>query len=213
VDEFGLKAKDRIPMRLFLRPMMVVFASLTLITGVAYPLLVTGLAQLAFPAQANGSFISRNGQAVGSRLIGQPFDDPGYFWGRPSATLPRPYAAFDPKTMTGSAGSNLGPLNPALLDAVQARILALRIADPGNTSPIPVDLVTASASGLDPHISVAAAFYQVARVARARAVTEDSIRALVEQNIEGRQLGLLGEPRVNVLLLNLALDESLRGVP
>lgn len=200
-------------MRLFLRPMIVVFASLTLITGVAYPLLVTGLTQLAFPAQANGSFIDRNGQAVGSRLIGQPFDDPGYFWGRPSATPPRPYTAFDPETMTGSTGSNLGPLNPALLDAVQARILALRTADPANASPIPVDLVTASASGLDPHISVAAALYQVARVARARGVAEDSLRALVEQHIEGRQLGLLGEPRVNVLLLNLALDALLRGVP
>ena len=193
--------------------MIVVFASLTLITGVAYPLLVTGLTQLAFPAQANGSFIDRNGQAVGSRLIGQPFDDPGYFWGRPSATRPRPYTAFDPETMTGSTGSNLGPLNPALLDAVQARILALRTADPANASPIPVDLVTASASGLDPHISVAAALYQVARVARARGVAEDSLRALVEQHIEGRQLGLLGEPRVNVLLLNLALDALLRGVP
>jgi potassium-transporting ATPase KdpC subunit len=211
VDDFGLKVKGEILMRPILRPMIVVFAALTLVTGVAYPLLVTGLTQLAFPAQANGSLIDRNGQAVGSRLIGQSFDDPGYFWGRPSATLPRPYTAFDPETRTGSSGSNLGPLNPALLEAVQARVRALRAADPANASPIPVDLVTASASGLDPHISVAAALYQVARVARVRGVAEDSIRALVEQHIEGRQLGLLGEPRVNVLLLNLALDETLRG--
>lgn len=189
------------------RPALVSLALLTLITGVLYPLAVTGIAQVAFPAQANGSLIVRDGRAVGSALIGQPFDDPSYFWGRLSATSPFPYNAFDAATLTGSSGSNYGPANPALAQAAQARIDALKAADPGNTAPIPVDLVTASGSGLDPHISVAAALYQVPRVARARGLTEDAVRALVARYTQGRDLGVLGELRVNVLELNLALDE------
>jgi K+-transporting ATPase ATPase C chain len=189
--------------------MFVSFALLTLITGLVYPLLVTGVAQLIFPFRANGSILVRDGRAVGSELIGQAFDDPRYFWGRLSATGDFPYNAFNAETLTGSSGSNYGPLNPALLDAVRARVEALRAADPGNTTPIPVDLVTASGSGLDPHISVAAALYQVPRVARERGVSEDQVRALVEEYTQGRQFGFLGEPRVNVLLLNLALDETL----
>ena len=153
-----------------------------------------------FPQQAAGSLIERDGVAVGSRLIGQSFSDPGHFWGRPSATTPQPYNG------TGSAGSNLGPLNPALVDAVKERVEALRAADPGNNAPVPVDLVTASASGLDPDISVAAAEYQAARVARARGLPVERLRALIEAHTEGRLLGVLGEPRVNVLELNLALD-------
>jgi potassium-transporting ATPase KdpC subunit len=192
-----------------LRPLFVSFAFLTLITGVLYPLLVTGVAQLVFPHQANGSLILRDGRAVGSELIGQSFDDPQYFWGRLSATGAFPYNAFNAETLTGSSGSNYGPLNTALIDAAQARVDALRAAEPGNTAPIPVDLVTASGSGLDPHISVAAALYQVPRVARERGLAEDRVRRLVEEHTEGRQFGLLGEPRVNVLRLNLALDESL----
>jgi K+-transporting ATPase ATPase C chain len=192
-----------------LRPLFVSFASLTLITGVIYPLLVTGVAQAVFPRQANGSIILQDGRAVGSELIGQSFDDPKYFWGRLSATGTFPYNAFNSEALTASSGSNYGPLNPALLDAVQARVDALREADPGNTAPIPVDLVTASGSGLDPHISVAAALYQMSRVARERGLSEDRVRQLVEEHTEGRQFGLLGEPRVNVLLLNLALDGSL----
>jgi len=172
----------------------------TLLTGVIYPLAVTGIAQLVFPHQANGSLIVRNGQAVGSALIGQQFDAPKYFWGRLSATGPFPYNA------AASSGSNLGPSNPALLDAVQARITALKAADPTNTQPIPVDLVTASGSGLDPDISVAAALYQVPRVARIRGMSEAAVTTLVNQYTEGRQFGFLGEPRVNVLELNLALD-------
>jgi K+-transporting ATPase ATPase C chain len=173
----------------------------TLVTGVIYPLVVTGVAQLVFSRQANGSLIVRNGQTVGSDLIGQPFDDPKYFWGRPSATSPFPDNA------AASSGSNLGPSNPALMDAVQARIADLKAADPTNTQPIPVDLVTASGSGLDPHISVAAALYQLPRVARERNMSEADVRALVNSYTEGRQFGFLGEPRVNVLKLNLALDE------
>lgn len=196
-------------MRMQLRPLFVSFASLTLITGVIYPLLVTGVAQAVFPRQANGSIILQDGRAVGSELIGQSFDDPKYFWGRLSATGTFPYNAFNSEALTASSGSNYGPLNPALLDAVQARVDALREADPGNTAPIPVDLVTASGSGLDPHISVAAALYQMSRVARERGLSEDRVRQLVEEHTEGRQFGLLGEPRVNVLLLNLALDGSL----
>src|SRR5262252_2644427 len=172
----------------------------TVITGVVYPVVVTGIAQLVFPAQANGSLITRDGKVVGSSLIGQPFDDPKYFWGRPSATSPFPYNA------ASSSGSNLGPTNPALYDAVKGRVEALRAADPGNTAPMPVDLVTASGSGLDPHISPAAALYQAGRVARVRKLDEAVVRDLVARHTEGRQLGLLGEPRVNVLALNLALD-------
>jgi len=187
-------------MRAQLRPAIVSFVLLTLITGIVYPLAVTGLAQAFFPHQAGGSLIVRNGQALGSELIGQPFDDPMYFWGRLSATSPFPYNG------AASAGSNLGPLNAGLVKAAQARIDALRAAAPGNAAPIPADLVTASGSGLDPHISVAAALYQVPRVARARGLGESQVRALVARFTEGRQFGILGEARVNVLKLNLALD-------
>ena len=172
----------------------------TVLTGLVYPLVVTGIAQLVFPHQANGSLITRNGQTVGSNLIGQSFDDPKYFWGRLSATGPFPYNA------AASSGSNLGPSNPALLEAVKARIAALQSADPSNTQPIPVDLVTASGSGLDPDISVAAALYQLPRVARLRGLTESALRTLVDKYTTARQFGFLGEPRVNVLELNLALD-------
>jgi K+-transporting ATPase ATPase C chain len=178
----------------------VLLALFTLLTGLVYPLAVTGLAQAVFPIQANGSLMAHNDRIVGSALIGQPFDDPRYFWGRPSATAPFPYNA------AASSGSNFGPSNPALIAAVQARIAALRAADPGNTLAVPGDLVTASASGLDPHISVAAALYQAPRVARARGLTSEAVAQLVAQQTEGRQLGFLGEPRVNVLKLNLALD-------
>ncbi len=188
-----------------IRPALVSLAALTLITGLLYPLTVTGIAQVVFPRQANGSLIQRDGQALGSELIGQAFDDPRYFWGRLSATGAFPYNAFNAETLTASSGSNYGPLNSALLEAVTARVAALRAADPGNHAVIPVDLVTASGSGLDPHISPAAALYQAARVARARGLTEAAVRQLVEQNTEGRQFGFLGEPRVNVLKLNLAL--------
>jgi K+-transporting ATPase ATPase C chain len=173
---------------------------LTLVTGVAYPLLVTGIAQVVFPSQAQGSLIVMDGKVVGSRLIGQPFDDPKYFWSRPSATSPFADNAGS------SSGSNLSPTNPDLVKAVQGRVDALRAADPGNTAPVPVDLVTASGSGLDPHISPAAALYQVSRVARVRKVDPAAVRQLVERHTEGRSLGFLGEPRVNVLALNLALD-------
>jgi potassium-transporting ATPase KdpC subunit len=183
-----------------IRPALVLLIVLSVLTGLIYPAVVTGVAQLVFPRQANGSLIVRDGQVVGSSLIGQPFDDPGYFWGRPSATSPFPYNA------AASSGSNQGPTNPALSHAVKGRVEALRAADPGNTTPVPVDLVTASGSGLDPHISPAAALYQVSRVARVRKLDESAVRQLVEQHIEGRQLGLLGEPRVSVLALNLALD-------
>ncbi|HTQ04666.1 MAG TPA: potassium-transporting ATPase subunit KdpC [Polyangiaceae bacterium] len=183
-----------------LRPALVVLALLTLLTGVAYPLLVTGVAQAAFPAQANGSLLEQGNKVVGSSLIGQEFEDPKYFWGRLSATTP----AYNPAS---SSGSNLGPLNPALVAEVKGRVDALRAADPGNTAPIPVDLVTSSASGLDPHISPAAAYFQVARVAKARGVDAARVKALVDARIEGRALGVLGEPVVNVLLLNLALDK------
>ena len=184
-----------------LRPAAVLLAVLSLLTGLAYPLAATGLAQAAFPAQAAGSLLHAGGGAAGSALIGQQFDDPGHFWGRPSATAPMPYNGG------ASGGSNLGPRHPALLEAVQARVARLRAADPGNARPVPVDLVTASASGLDPHISPAAARYQVPRVARQRRLTEDRVAELVERQIEPPLLwGLLGEPRVHVLRLNLALD-------
>jgi potassium-transporting ATPase KdpC subunit len=185
-----------------LRPALVLFVVLTLVTGIAYPLVVTGVAQSLFPAQAGGSLIIRNGKPVGSALIGQNFSEPKHFWGRPSATSPMAYNA------SASSGSNQGPLNPALTDAVKARVEALRAADPGNTAPVPVDLVTASASGLDPHISPAAARYQVARVARARGLPVSSVQSLVDEQVEGPLWGLLGESRVNVLRLNLALEAN-----
>lgn len=211
------------------RPACVLFAVLTALTGLVYPLVVTGLAQAAFPQQAAGSLVLRNGQAVGSSLIGQSFSDPRYFWGRPSATAPMANNA------SASGGSNLGPLNPALVDAVKARIAALREANqglaqssanqglapgsgnqglapgsagPGNAASVPVDLVTSSASGLDPHLSVAGALYQAARVARLRGLTPAQVQALIDQHTEGRLLGFIGEPRVNLLRLNLALDAA-----
>ena len=187
-------------MAAYLRPALMSLILFTLITGVAYPLVVTGIAQVIFPFKANGSLIVRDGKVVGSALIGQPFDEPKYFWGRPSATSPFGYNAGS------SSGSNLSPTNPDLIKAVQGRVEALRAADPGNTAAVPVDLVTASGSGLDPHISPAAALYQVSRVARERKLSPDAVRALVERHTEGRFMGILGEPRVNVLRLNLALD-------
>jgi K+-transporting ATPase ATPase C chain len=186
-----------------LRPALTTFLLLTILTGMVYPLVVTWIAQAAFADKANGSVIVSGDRAVGSRLIGQAFSDRQYFWSRPSATGPQAYNG------AVSSGSNLGPLNPALEEAVKARIAALRAADPANTAPVPVDLVTASGSGLDPHISPAAAEYQVARVARARNVSEDEVRELVAEATEARTLGLLGEPRVNVLELNLLLNTRL----
>jgi len=191
-------------MRTQLRPALVSLAALTLITGLLYPLVVTGVAQVLFPRQANGSLILLEGKPVGSSLIGQLFDAPKYFWGRPSATSPFPYNA------AASSGSNLGPTNDALIKAVQARIDALKAVDPDNPLPLPVDLVTASGSGLDPHISPASASYQVRRVARVRGMEEAMVRQLVSQHTEGRQLGILGEPRVSVLALNLALDRYIK---
>ncbi|MFT3925656.1 MAG: potassium-transporting ATPase subunit KdpC [Myxococcales bacterium] len=188
-------------MNSYVRPGLVLLGLFTLLTGLAYPALVTVLAQAAFPGEANGSLIEHDGSIAGSRLIGQPFESPGYFWGRPSATAPVPYNG------AASSGSNQGPLNPALKEAVAARVAALRAADPGQQdAPVPVDLVTASGSGLDPHLSPAAARYQVPRVARARVLSEATVAGLVERHTEGRTLGLLGETRVNVLELNLALD-------
>jgi potassium-transporting ATPase KdpC subunit len=183
-----------------IRRAVTMLAVMTLITGVVYPLLITGISQAAFHGQATGSLIERDGKPLGSALIGQPFSDPKHFWSRPSATSPYPYNA------SASSGSNQGPLNPALTDAVAGRIKALRDADPDNAAPVPVDLVTASASGLDPHISPAATEHQANRVARARSLDPQKVRALVAEFTEGRQLGFLGEPRVNVLRLNLALD-------
>jgi K+-transporting ATPase ATPase C chain len=182
------------------RQALAMLVVMTLATGIVYPLLVTGIAQGLFSHQANGSIVERDGKAVGSTLVGQPFSDPKYFWGRPSATAPMPYNAG------ASSGSNQGPTNPALVDAVKSRIAALRAVDPDNNAPVPVDLVTASASGLDPHISIAAANYQAARVAKLRSVPLDRMRALIDEHTERRQLGFLGEPVVNVLALNIALD-------
>jgi potassium-transporting ATPase KdpC subunit len=190
-------------MRTQLRPALVSLAALTLITGFLYPLVVTGVAQVLFPWQANGSLILTDGKPVGSSLIGQSFDAPKYFWGRPSATSPFSYNA-------ASSGSNLGPTNDALMKAVQARIDALKAADPDNPLPLPVDLVTASGSGLDPHISPAAAAYQVRRIARVRGLDETVVQRFVAQHTEGSQFGVLGEPRVNVLTLNLALDTHVK---
>ena len=186
--------------RQHIRAALVTMILFTVITGVIYPLAVTGISQLVFPGKANGSLLKRDGRVLGSELIGQPFSDPRYFWGRLSATGPFAYNAG------ASSGSNYGPLNPALLDAVGQRIKALKTADPQNPAPVPVDLVTASGSGLDPHISVAAAEYQIPRVARTRGMSEMAVRTLVESSTEGRQFGILGERRVNVLKLNLALD-------
>ena len=185
-----------------LKPAFLMLIVFTVLTGLVYPFVVTGIGQVLFPRQANGSLIERDGKAVGSELIGQPFSSPKYFWSRPSATSPYPYNA------ASSSGSNLGPTNPALTDAVAGRVKALRDADPDNKAPVPVDLVTTSGSGLDPHISLAAAEYQVNRVARARSLDPAKVRELVAQSTQGRQLGFLGEPRVNVLELNLALDAS-----
>lgn len=184
------------------RPAFTLLLVFTVVLGLAYPAVITGIARAMFPSQAQGSLVRDGDRIVGSSLIGQPFDDPRYFWGRPSATAPVPYNA------TASAGSNLGPMNPGLRAAVEARVSALRNADPSHTAPIPGDLVTASGSGLDPHISPAAAYYQVARIARARSVPEAPVKGLVDAAIEPRTLGILGEPRVNVLRLNLALDRA-----
>jgi K+-transporting ATPase ATPase C chain len=189
-------------MTTLLRPCLGVFAVLTLVTGVAYPLLITGVGRIAFPSQASGSVIERDGRAVGSSLIGQPFSSPKYFWSRPSATTPQPFNG------AASTGTNQSPTNPALAEAVAARVQALREADPANAAAVPVDLVTASGSGLDPHISPAAAEYQVARVAHARGWSPERVRDLVAAHTHDRTLGILGEPRVNVLELNLALDAA-----
>lgn len=182
------------------RPAVALLLIMTVLTGVVYPLVITGLAQIMFPQQAGGSLVMENGKPIGSALIGQSFSDPKYFWSRPSATSPQSYNGV------ASSGSNLGPLNPALIDALKTRIATLQAADPGNNAPIPVDLVTASASGLDPHISVAAANYQAARVARARGVNVAAVRNLLAAHTEGRLLGIIGEPRINVLEVNLALN-------
>jgi K+-transporting ATPase ATPase C chain len=192
-------------MRSLLRPALVLFALFTVLTGLAYPAAITVVAKLLFPAQAQGSLLHDGDRVVGSALIGQPFSDPGHFWGRPSATAPFAYNA------AASSGSNQGPANPALRDAVTARIAALREAGPGNDATVPVDLVTTSGSGLDPHISPAAALYQVARVARVRGLDPAAVRALVERHTESRTFGVLGEPRINVLLLNLDLASIARG--
>jgi K+-transporting ATPase ATPase C chain len=187
-------------MTTLLRPAIVLFLIMTVLTGIAYPLAVTGIAQLLFSNQAAGSLVMQDGHAVGSRIIGQSFSDPKHFWSRPSATAPQPYNGL------ASSGSNQGPLNPALTDAIKSRVDALKAADPTNTLPVPVDLVTASASGLDPDISIAAARYQAARIARVRGLAPEKVESLIAAHAQGRLLGLIGEPRVNVLELNLALD-------
>ena len=193
-------------MKTQMRPLFTLFVSLMIITGVVYPLTVTGLAQLIFPYQANGSLIKSDDQVLGSELIGQDFSAAGLFWGRPSATSTSPYNSFDQASLTGSSGSNLGPLSQVLVDTVEERVNNLLNADSGNTNLIPIDLVTASGSGLDPNISVSAAYYQVPRVARARGLDEATVITLVDQIVEQRQFGILGESRVNVLMLNLALE-------
>lgn len=189
------------------KPAVILLIALSILTGMIYPALVTGVARLAFPDEARGSVLESDGKVVGSRLIGQNFSDPKHFWGRPSATSPMPYNA------AASSGSNQGPLSPALAAAVSERIAALKTSDPRQTAPIPVDLVTASASGLDPHISVAAALWQVPRIASARHLSEEAVKARVAARTEGRQWGFLGEPRVNVLRLNLDLDKAIDGRP
>ena len=189
-------------MRTLIRPAVTLLLLMTVLLGIVYPVVITGIARVAFPDQAAGSLVIKNGKAIGSTLIGQNFTAPKYFWGRPSATGNAPYNGV------ASSGSNMGPLNPALTDAVKARIEALRAADPGNNAPVPVDLVTASGSGLDPEISVAAAQYQLARVAKARGLTNEAVQKLIDAHTQGRWLGFLGEPRVNVLELNLALDSA-----
>lgn len=189
-------------MKSILRPALVLFAALTLICGVLYPFAITGIGQVAFAAQASGSLVLREGQPVGSSLIGQAFSSARYFWGRPSSTGPMPNNA------AASGGSNLGPVNPALIDAMKGRIDALKALDPGNTAPVPVDLVTASGSGLDPEISLAGAYYQAARIARSRSISVEQVRSLIEEKRQNRYLGFFGEPRVNVLALNLALDQA-----
>jgi K+-transporting ATPase ATPase C chain len=188
-------------MRSVIRPAVVLLLLFTVLTGFVYPLAITGIAQVAFAPAASGSILSRDGKPIGSSLIGQNFSDPKYFWGRPSATTPQPYAG------TASTGSNLGPLNPALIDGIKAHIQSLRAADPDNRAAIPVDLVTASASGLDPEESVAAAYYQAPRVARVRGLELPAVRALIDDHAQNRWLGIFGEPRVNVMTLNLALDD------
>lgn len=187
-------------MKTLLRPAVSLLVLLTIVTGVVYPLMITGIAKIVFPERASGSIITKDGKPAGSSLIGQNFTEPQYFWGRPAATSPQPYNA------SASSGSNLGPLNPALVGAVKARIDMLRAAEPGNNAPIPADLVTASGSSLDPHISPAAAEYQLARIAKARNLPQEKLAALVMEHTEQRQWGIFGEPRVNVLELNLALD-------
>jgi K+-transporting ATPase ATPase C chain len=192
-------------MRSLIRPAVVLFLFFTVLTGLLYPLVITGIAQAAFGHAASGSIITRGGKPIGSSLIGQNFSDPKYFWGRPSATSPQPYAG------TASSGSNLGPLNPALIDGIKGRIQALRAADPGNSAPLPVDLITASASGLDPEESIAAAVYQAPRVARVRGVPLAVVQEVIAAHSQARWLGAFGEPRVNVLALNLALDDLAPG--
>jgi len=187
-------------MKILLRPAITLFALLSFVTGIVYPLVITAIATVLFPAPAAGSLVTKDGKPAGSALIGQSFTDPKYFWGRPSATAPYPYNA------SASSGSNQGPLNPALASAAKKRLDALKRADPGNAAPVPADLVTASASGLDPHISPPAATYQAARVARARGLPLDKVTTLIGQHTQDRQWGIFGEPRVNVLELNLALD-------
>jgi K+-transporting ATPase ATPase C chain len=194
-------------MNTIIRPAITLFVIMTVLTGIVYPFAVTGIAQLLFPDQAAGSLVMAGGQPVGSRVIGQSFSDPKYFWSRPSATSPQPYNA------TASTGSNQGPLNPALIDAIKTRIEALKAADPTNTLPVPVDLVTASASGLDPEISIAAANYQAARIARVRGLPAEEVQALIGSHARGKLFGLVGEPRINVLELNLSLDALRTDLP